>query len=92
MWRLKIAEGGGPWLRTLNNHAGRHVWEYDEHAGDAAERRAIDKARATFADNRFEQRHSSDLLMRLQVRLLCVLSSIFIVDRIFLGLAGIFHD
>lgn len=67
MWRLKVAEGGGPWLRSLNKFEGRHVWEYDEHGGDAAERVAVDKARATFTENRFEQRHSSDLLMRLQV-------------------------
>jgi len=67
MWRLKIAEGGGPWLRTLNKFGGRQVWEYDEQAGDSAEREAVDKARVTFAENRFEQRHSSDLLMRLQV-------------------------
>lgn len=67
MWRLKIADGGGPWLRSLNKFGGRQVWEYDEHGGDAAERVAVDKARSAFAENRFEQRHSSDLLMRLQV-------------------------
>lgn len=72
MWRLKIAEGGGGGglpLRTLNNHVGRQVWEYDEHgaAGDLAHRVAVDKARVAFAENRFEQAHSSDLIMRLQV-------------------------
>ncbi|KAG0504631.1 hypothetical protein KC19_N011500 [Ceratodon purpureus] len=66
MWRLKIAEGGGPWLRSLNNFGGRQVWEYDEQGGDAGERVAVDKARSTFTENRYEQRHSSDLLMRLQ--------------------------
>lgn len=45
----------------------RQVWEYDEQGGDMAERVAVEKARAKFKENRFEQRHSSDMLMRLQV-------------------------
>lgn len=67
MWRLKIAEGGGPWLYSVNGFKGRQTWEYDEQAGDLAERAAVDKARADFTQHRHEQRHSADLLMRYQV-------------------------
>ncbi|KAK7250645.1 hypothetical protein RIF29_33196 [Crotalaria pallida] len=36
MWKLKIAEGErNPWLRTLNNHIGKKVWEFDpNHSSD----------------------------------------------------------
>lgn len=68
MWKLKIAEGGSPWLRTTNGHVGRQFWEFDPNAvGSPEEIDAIEKARENFHLNRFEKKHSSDLLMRIQV-------------------------
>lgn len=67
MWKLKIAEAENPWLRTVNNHVGRQVWEYDPNlVGSPEERAEIEKARENFRLNRFEQKHSSDMLMRIQ--------------------------
>ncbi|KAH7671929.1 Cycloartenol synthase protein [Dioscorea alata] len=66
MWRLKIAEGGNPWLRTTNNHVGRQVWEFDPNLGSPEELAEVEKAREAFHQHRFEMKHSSDLLMRLQ--------------------------
>jgi cycloartenol synthase len=68
MWRLKIAEGGNQsWLRTTNNHVGRQLWEFDPDAGSPEERDEVERARAVFHANRFQMKHCSDLLMRLQV-------------------------
>lgn len=67
MWKLKIAEGGSPWLRTLNNHVGRQVWEFDPNLGSPQDLSQIDQARQNFHDNRFTHKHSADLLMRMQV-------------------------
>lgn len=66
MWRLKIAQGGGPWLRTTNNHVGRQVWEFDPNLGTAEEIAEVEKVRELFREHRFEMKHSADLLMRLQ--------------------------
>lgn len=66
MWKLKIAEGGSPWLQTLNNHVGRQVWEFDLKAGTSEDHFAVEKARADFNNERFIQHHSADFLMRLQ--------------------------
>ncbi|KAI7731618.1 hypothetical protein M8C21_019686 [Ambrosia artemisiifolia] len=66
MWRLKIAEGGSPWLRTTNDHVGRQFWEFDPTLGSVEELAEVEKVRKTFRDNRFEKKHSSDLLMRMQ--------------------------
>ncbi|XP_068641549.1 cycloartenol synthase 2-like [Aristolochia californica] len=66
MWKLKIAQGGSPWLRTLNDHVGRHVWEFDPKLGSPEELLQVEQAREGFRKLRFEQKHSSDLLMRLQ--------------------------
>ncbi|KAK9097606.1 hypothetical protein Sjap_023103 [Stephania japonica] len=66
MWKLKIAEGGNPWLRTLNNHVGRQFWEFDSSDATPDEIAVIEKAREDFASRRFEKKHSSDLLMRIQ--------------------------
>ncbi|XP_047321404.1 cycloartenol Synthase [Impatiens glandulifera] len=66
MWKLKIAEGGNPWLRTLNKHVGRQVWEFDEELGLPEEINEIEKVRENFRNNRFVKKHSADLLMRMQ--------------------------
>lgn len=66
MWKLKTAEGGSPWLRTLNGHAGRQVWEFDPSLGTPEDLEEIEKFRQNFRNNRFQQKHSWDLLMRHQ--------------------------
>jgi len=69
MWRLRIGEetaSGEPWLRTTNAHAGRQVWEFDPTASDPAVVADVDDARREFSNRRHQQRHSADLLMRLQ--------------------------
>ncbi|WVZ15641.1 hypothetical protein V8G54_013207 [Vigna mungo] len=66
MWKLKFAEGGSPWIRSLNNHVGRQVWEFDPKLGSPQDLLEIEKARQNFHENRFSTKHSSDLLMRLQ--------------------------
>jgi len=67
MWKLKTAEGGSPWLQTLNNHVGRQVWEFDPKARTSEDLLAIEKARVDFYNKRFTHHHSADLLMRSQV-------------------------
>ena len=67
MWKLKIAEGGSPWLRTLNGHVGRQVWEFDPKLGSPEQLAEIEAARENFTKNRFHKKHSSDLIMRIQV-------------------------
>ncbi|XP_058113479.1 cycloartenol synthase-like isoform X2 [Magnolia sinica] len=66
MWKLKIAEGG-PGLKSINNYLGRQIWEFDPHLGTPEERIAVENAREDYRKNRFEMKHSSDLLMRMQV-------------------------
>ncbi|CAH9148216.1 unnamed protein product [Cuscuta epithymum] len=66
MWKLKTAEGGSPWLRTLNSHAGRQTWDFDPNLGTPEELEEIEKFRENFRKNRFQQKHSWDLLMRYQ--------------------------
>lgn len=67
MWKLKFSEGGSPWLRSVNDHVGRQIWEFDPTLGSPEELAEIDIARQNFHDHRFEKKHSSDLLMRIQV-------------------------
>lgn len=69
MWRLKLSEGREPWLTSVNNHVGRQYWEFDPNLGTPEERAQVDKVRLDFHKNRFRTKHSSDILMRLQVRL-----------------------
>ncbi|KAF6167333.1 hypothetical protein GIB67_043194 [Kingdonia uniflora] len=67
MWKLKVGEGGeNPWLRTLNNHVGRQIWEFDQNLGSLEERKQIDDARQQYTNHRFVNKHSADLLMRFQ--------------------------
>ncbi|KAM5553516.1 cycloartenol synthase [Rosa sericea] len=66
MWRLKVSEGGSPWLTSVNNHIGRQFWEFDPNLETPEERAQVEKARLEFRNNRFRCKHSSDLLMRLQ--------------------------
>ncbi|XP_057980688.1 lupeol synthase-like [Malania oleifera] len=68
MWKLRIGEGDGAWLRSGNNHIGRHYWEYDANAGTPKERAYVEKLRKNFHHNRFRSKQSSDLLMRMQLR------------------------
>lgn len=69
MWKLKIADGNGPWLTTTNNHVGRQHWEFDPEEGTPEERARVEKLRDDFKKNRFRIKQSSDLLMRIQVTL-----------------------
>ncbi|KAK2662714.1 hypothetical protein Ddye_001288 [Dipteronia dyeriana] len=66
MWKLKIAEGGNPWLRTLSNHVGRQIWEFDPKLGSPEDLAEIENARHNFSSHRFWKKHSADLLMRFQ--------------------------
>ncbi|KAI0511005.1 hypothetical protein KFK09_011623 [Dendrobium nobile] len=66
MWKLKIAEGGSPWLRSTNGHVGRQVWEFDPEMGTPEEIAEIEMAREAFRKSRFSIKHSADIPMRLQ--------------------------
>ncbi|KAH6818430.1 cycloartenol synthase 1 [Perilla frutescens var. frutescens] len=69
MWKLKVAEGGGRWVTSSNNHTGRQYWEFDSEAAVSAEEAAeIGKMRDEFKKNRQRRKQSSDLLMRMQLR------------------------
>ncbi|XAR69574.1 Beta-amyrin synthase [Bertholletia excelsa] len=70
MWRLKIAEGGGPYGRYLystNNFVGRQVWEFDPDYGTPEDRAEVEEARQLFTQNRFTVKANRDFLMQQQL-------------------------
>lgn len=77
MWKLVISPQGNDssalssllplLLKSTNNHTGRQFWEYDPNLGTPSERAQVEEIRRQFHENRFQVKHSSDLLMRLQV-------------------------
>ncbi|KAM7519436.1 hypothetical protein LguiB_018398 [Lonicera macranthoides] len=67
MWKLKIGEGEGPWLRSINNFVGRQIWEFEEDEGRQEERDMVEKARELYHQNRFQVKPSSDILMQTQL-------------------------
>ncbi|XP_063941883.1 dammarenediol II synthase-like isoform X3 [Daucus carota subsp. sativus] len=68
MWKLKIAEGGKPYLYSTNNFVGRQIWEFQPNAGTAEEREEVEKARQIFKINCAKGVHPcGDLLMRMQL-------------------------
>lgn len=68
MWKLNFSsEGEDELVRTVNKHVGRQFWEFDPHLGSEQERAQVEQARKQFNQNRFNNKNSSDLLMRLQV-------------------------
>nr|QJA18438.1 oxidosqualene cyclase 7 [Andrographis paniculata] len=69
MWKLKIAEGHGPFLYSTNNFVGRQTWEFDPNGGTPEEIRAFQKAREEFAENRKKgYQCSGDLFLRTQLK------------------------
>ncbi|KAH7839805.1 hypothetical protein Vadar_009106 [Vaccinium darrowii] len=68
MWKLKVAQGQGPWLYSTNNFVGRQIWEYDPDAGTPEEREAVEKARDDYRKNRSPGHPCGDVLMRMQLK------------------------
>lgn len=71
MWKLILSQAKGdddePCLKSANNHMGRQFWKFDQDLGTPEERAHVEKLRQDFHTNRFQLKHSSDLLMRFQV-------------------------
>ncbi|XP_044464572.1 cycloartenol synthase 2-like [Mangifera indica] len=66
MWKLKISEGNDGCVQSVNNHTGRQFWEFKSELGTPEEKAQVEILRKHFTENRFQQKHSSDLIMRLQ--------------------------
>lgn len=84
MWKLTIgAESvhdngqSSSWLKSVNNHLGRQVWEFCPQLGSPDELLQLQNARLSFQAQRFDKKHSADLLMRFQVRPICEFYSKF---------------
>ncbi|XP_074333721.1 dammarenediol II synthase-like isoform X2 [Apium graveolens] len=70
MWKLKIAEGGSPYLYSTNNFVGRQIWEFEPDAGTPEERDEVENARDFFKFNCMKKgvhHPCGDLLMRMQL-------------------------
>ena len=67
MWKLVTAgtSGGHPWLRSLNDNAGRQTWEYVDTA-TPKEIAEVASLQDGFTHFRHQQKHSSDELLRMQ--------------------------
>ena len=71
MWKLKVSdEGDDGWVKSVSNYIGRQYREFDPNLGTPEERAQVERARHGFKINRFQAKLSSDLLMRLQVKLI----------------------
>ncbi|KAI8000239.1 Dammarenediol II synthase [Camellia lanceoleosa] len=72
MWKLKIAEGQGPYLFSTNNYVGRQIWEFDQDAMTPKERAAVEEAleeyKKTIKKDRSWALPCADLLMRMQFK------------------------
>lgn len=69
MWKLKLSQGDEAWVTSVNRHIGRQYWEFDPSPGAFEEELAqVEEAQNRFRMNRFQAKHSSDLVMRLQVQ------------------------
>jgi len=55
-----------PLLHSLNGFIGRQTWEWHAEAGTPEQRLRAEQLRKGFTNNRHEQKHSSDELLRLQ--------------------------
>ncbi|XP_010048521.2 cycloartenol synthase [Eucalyptus grandis] len=67
MWKLKLSRGSEAWVTSVNHHIGRQYWEFDPNPEASEEELArVEEAQNRFQMNRFQAKHSSDLLMRLQ--------------------------
>ena len=68
MWKLRIGEGGGPSLMSVNNYVGREHWEFDPNAGTLEDKAEVERFREDFQRSRFKTKQSADLLMQMEVR------------------------
>ena len=66
MWVFKTAsdQDGHPLLHSLNDNVGRQTWVWDPSAGTPEQRARADELRRKFAENRLQQKHSADELLR----------------------------
>ncbi|XP_071936529.1 beta-amyrin synthase 2-like isoform X2 [Coffea arabica] len=67
MWKLKVAEGHGPWLFSTNNFLGRRTWEFDPDYGTPQEREQVEEARRDYTKNQFRAKPSGDVLKQMQL-------------------------
>jgi hypothetical protein len=70
MWRLTTCydQNNHPFLKSTNGHQGRQIWVFDKEAGSDEDQQEIEGLREEFTASRFTQRHSSDELLRKQMR------------------------